>query len=138
MPRRSRLASAICCLGLFSGCTVGPDYIKPEVEVPAAYRFQLPAEAMEQPAWCSAYAAPYLDSLVHEALTNNRDLRIASARVDEFAAILAGTRSQAFPQVGYGLSGTRARASEQVIPDFVDPKRTSFGSQVFGTWAGGT
>ena len=36
-----------------------------------------------------------------------------TARVDEFAAILAGTRSQGFPQVGYGLSGTRSRATER-------------------------
>src|SRR4029078_7812901 len=61
-------------------------------------------------------------------------LRIASARVDEFAAILAGTRSQAFPQIGYGLSGRRARASEQVIADLVDPKSTSFGVLASASW----
>src|SRR4030095_13255315 len=129
-----RLVTAACCLALVSGCTVGPDYIKPEVEVPAAYRFQLPAEEISHPAWWNAYADPYLDALVQEALINNRDLRVASARVDEFAAILAGTRSQAFPQVGYGLSGSRSRASEQVIPDFVDPKSTSFGSLLSASW----
>ena len=134
MIRRIRLASAICFLGLVTGCTVGPDYIKPEVEVPAAYRFQLPAETVQHPAWWNAYADPYLDALVHEALTSNRDLRIASARVDEFAAILAGTRSQAFPQVGYGLSGSRSRASEQVIPDFVDPLSTSLSAVLTASW----
>jgi len=108
-----RLTTAVCCLSLVSGCTVGPDYLKPQVEVPSAYRFQLPADALQQPAWWNAYGDPHLDALVQEALTNNHDLRIASARVDEFAAILAGTRSQAFPQIGYGLSGSRSRASEQ-------------------------
>jgi hypothetical protein len=38
----------------------------------------------------------WLASRLPSSLANNRDLRIATARVDEFAAILAGTRSQAF------------------------------------------
>ena len=75
-----------------------------------------------------------MDALVHEALANNRDLRIATARVDEFAAILAGTRSQALPQVGYGLSGNRSRASEQIIPDIVDPKSTTFSALLSASW----
>ena len=124
----------ICSLALIGGCTVGPDYIKPEIDVPPAYRFQLPAEVMQQPAWWNAYADPHLDALVQEALTNNHDLRIASARVDEFAAILAGTRSQGFPQVGYGLSATRARASEDKLPDFIDPLSSSFGAALTGSW----
>ena len=110
---RGRIAAVSCCLWLVSGCVQGPDYVKPAVEVPPAYRFgELLPSTAQQPAWWNAYRDPYLDGLVREALANNRDLRIATARVDEFAAILAGTKSQAFPQVGYGLSGNRSRASE--------------------------
>jgi len=75
-----------------------------------------------------------LDALVQEALVNNRDLRIASARVDEFAAIYAGTRSQAFPQVGYAISASRARASEEKLPPFVDPLSSSFGALLSASW----
>ena len=82
--------------------------IKPDVEVPPAYRFQLPAEMAPAPAWWNAYPDPYLNALVQEALTNNRDLRIATARVDEFAAILAGTRSQ-------GLAADRLWPERQPI-----------------------
>ena len=71
---------------------------------------------------------------MHEALSNNLDLRIATARVDEFAAILAGTKSQASPQIGYGLSGNRSRASEQKIPDFVDPLSTTFSTVLSASW----
>lgn len=117
-----------------SACVQGPDYIKPEVEVPAAYRYQLSNEAVPQQAWWNAYADPQLDALVQEALNNNRDLRIATARVDEFAAILAGTRSQGLPQVGYGLSANRSRASEQIIPDIVDPKSTTFSTLLSASW----
>jgi outer membrane protein, multidrug efflux system len=71
---------------------------------------------------------------VQEALAGNRDLRVATSRVDEFAAILAGTRAQAFPQLGYGLSASRSRASEDKIPAFVDPVSTSFSALLSASW----
>jgi multidrug efflux system outer membrane protein len=130
-----RLAIAACCACLVAGCVQGPDYSRPEVEVPGAYRFaQLSGESLNQPGWWNAYRDPYLDGLVREALASNRDLRIASARVDEFAAILAGTRSQGLPQVGYGLSGNRSRASEQKIPAIVDPLSTTLSSVLSASW----
>jgi multidrug efflux system outer membrane protein len=132
--KTARLTSLSMLTLVASACVQGPDYIKPEVEVPPVYRYQLPAEAVQQQAWWNAYADPRLDALVQEALTNNRDLRIASARVDEFAAILAGTISQGRPQVGYGLSGNRSRASEQLIPDIVDPKSTTFNALLSASW----
>jgi multidrug efflux system outer membrane protein len=85
-------------------------------------------------AWWRGYGDRHLDRLVAEALANNRNLRIATARVDEFAAILAGTRSQGLPQVGYAASGNRARASERKIPDFVDPLSTTWSALLSASW----
>jgi len=122
-------------LSLLSSCVQGPNYVKPAIEVPPAYRFsEQPIGTAHQPAWWNAYHDPYLDRLVREALANNRDLRIATARVDEFAAILAGTKSQGSPQIGYGLSGNRSRASEQKIPGIVDPLSTTFNSLLSASW----
>ncbi len=131
-----RLAAAACCLGLASGCVQGSDYARPAVEVPAAYRSAGPqaAASLTQDRWWTAYGDRHLDVLVDEALANNRDLRIATARVDEFSAILAGTKSQGLPQIGYGLSGSRARASEEKIPAIVDPKSTSFSALLSASW----
>lgn len=118
-----------------SGCVQGPDYSRPVVEIPAAYRSATPVDATEPTqGWWSAYRDPLLDTLVTEAVANNRDLRIATARIDEFAAVLAGTRAQGLPQVGYGLTGSRARASENKIPDFVDPLSTTFASLLSASW----
>ena len=123
---------------LLTGCVQGPDYVKPTVETPSAYRFAdtavQPDAATAQEAWWDRFGDPYLDALVKEAIANNRDLRIATARVDEFAAILAGTKSQALPQVGYGLSANRARASEEKIPSFVDPLSTTFSAVLSASW----
>jgi multidrug efflux system outer membrane protein len=126
------------CLLLLSSCVQGPDYVKPNVEVPSAYRFAgTPAQTDTETAseaWWSGFGDPYLDGLVREALAKNRDLRIATGRVDEFAAILAGTRSQGLPQVGYGISANRARTSEEKIPPFVDPLSNTFGSILSASW----
>lgn len=133
MPQRLIAAAGCACLA--AGCVQGPDYARPEVEVPSAYRFaELSGESLNQPGWWNAYRDPHLDGLVREALVSNRDLRIASARIDEFAAILAGTRSQGFPQIGYGLSGNRSRASEQKIPAIVDPLSTTLSSVLSASW----
>lgn len=116
----------------------GPDYQKPTVEIPASYRFGDQAYQMAAPtdsqAWWNSFGDPVLDQLVRECLANNRDLRIATARVDEFAAILAGTQSQGLPQVGYALSGNRSRTSEEKLPAFVDPLSTTFSALLSASW----
>lgn len=133
-----RIGWLLCSLSLATGCVQGPDYVKPAVAVPDAYRYGGNAastlDTTAESAWWSGFGDPYLDALVQEALANNRNLVIATARVDEFAAILAGTRSQAFPQVGYGLSGNRSRTSEEKLPAFVDPKSTTFSSLLSASW----
>jgi len=117
------------------GCVQGTDYVRPTVEVPANYRFAGAGQLEPvHETWWTGYGDRHLDKLVDEALDNNRDLRIATARVDEFAAILAGTQSQGLPQVGYALSGQRARASEEKIPAIVNPLSTTFSTVLSASW----
>ena len=133
--RQGRWLSGLSLIGLcLGGCVQGPDYTKPQVEVPVTYRYsELPAEAT-QPAWWNQFGDPYLNGLLHEAFVSNRDLRLATARVDEFAAILAGTRSQGLPQLGYGLNANRSRGSQEKLPDFVDPLSSTFGAALSASW----
>jgi multidrug efflux system outer membrane protein len=124
-------------LFVLSACVQGPNYVKPQVAVPESYRFGSEAQPLAlapEGQWWDGFRDPYLDKLVAEARASNRDLRIATARVDEFSAILAGTRSQGMPQVGYGLSGNRARASEEKIPALVNPLSTSLSSVLSASW----
>ena len=100
-PYRSEIIAAVGSrcelrfLCLCSACVQGPDYTKPTVEVPPLTGSRGSTGLRgQQSEWWKAYRDPRLDSLVQEALVNNRDLRVAAARVDEFDAILAGTRSQ--------------------------------------------
>src|SRR4051794_21531966 len=135
--RRGEIGSVLLGASLLAGCVQGPNYVKPVVPVPANYRFATPPGAAYQPehqAWWWGFDDPRLNALVDEGLAKNRDLRIATARVDEFSAILAGTRSQGFPQIGYDLSGNRSRASREKIPSFVDPLSSTFSAVLSASW----
>lgn len=115
---------ALASLGalLFAGCTLGPDYQRPQIELPQAWRSGEALPASEQPealanlAWWQLFEDPVLDALVAEALTNNRDLKIAAARIEEAAGLLGSTRAQLFPQVGASLGGSRAKTSDSATP----------------------
>jgi multidrug efflux system outer membrane protein len=111
------LAPSLALL-LLAGCALGPDYERPSLATPAAWRSGTPPTPGEAPeelanlAWWRQLEDPVLDALVAEALTNNRDLKIAAARIDEAAGVLGTTRAQRFPQLGASLNGSRAQASD--------------------------
>lgn len=118
-----------------AGCVLGPDYVRPTVDVPADYRFgtdgAAPPTMPEVEPWWSGFGDEALDALVLEGLANNRDLRVAVSRVDEFVARLQGTRGQAFPQVGYGASASRQRTPS---PPGVDPISESYAAVLSASW----
>ncbi len=101
-----------------NGCTVGPDYRRPAVEAPAAYRFE-PAEAAvaADAQWWRQFGDPVLDALIADALANNDDVKIAAANVERAAAVLTTTRAPLFPQVGYDGTGGKYRFSENSTTD---------------------
>lgn len=100
------------------GCAVGPDYKRPETTLPEKWH-QAPADAQPQNslsqladlAWWQEFNDPVLSALIDEAFINNKDLRIAFARVEEAQGAFSSTRSQLFPQVGAGVDGQRSRQS---------------------------
>lgn len=112
-PRTVALA-VIACAG--SACAPGPDYVRPMIEVPPSYRFadDVAPVLADLPAWWRGFGDAELDALVREGLAANHDLRIATARVDEFAARVDSTRAQVFPQAGYAAAAGRQRAGGRV------------------------
>lgn len=106
--RHLSLIVAACAL---TAC-VGEPYGRPDLAVPAQYRFalaqsQTPADTV----WWTRFGDPTLDALVTEALANNEDLRIAAARVDQFQGAKVTTRAPLFPAIGYtGTTGEESRS----------------------------
>jgi len=109
------MRTKLCLVALVSiaGCAVGPDWQRPEVDTPPAWRIELTqANAVANPAWWKTFDDSVLDQLVEDALIQNRDLLQAAARVDQFLGVLRTTRSQFYPQLNYSADASRNRLSE--------------------------
>jgi len=66
------------------GCTLGPDYKRPPLELPAQYPEPAPAESQAlAPQWWQLYRDTTLEGLIDTAQTTNADVRLAAARVQE-------------------------------------------------------
>lgn len=106
---------AVASIVLFlTGCAVGPNYRRPTVNAPATFRG---AEGQAEQAsfadlpWWDVFKDETLKGLIREALTNDYDLRIAVARMEEARAAAIQQRSTLFPQVNYQGEATRGRNS---------------------------
>jgi multidrug efflux system outer membrane protein len=106
------LRAALLLTLALSGCAVGPDYRRPDVEVPRAWRLgAAEGEDISNVAWWDQFQDPVLSELVRTALANNQDLKIAAANVEQAFAQYGITRSAQFPQVSAGADATRQRSS---------------------------
>src|SRR4051794_23836947 len=95
---------------LLSACTLGPDYKRPEVDLPATLGVAQSAKAPAE-RWWSLFGDPVLDALVDEGLANNRDLRAAAERIEQSRAQLGIIRAAQFPSAGVEATRSRDRAS---------------------------
>ncbi|MFN9212643.1 MAG: efflux transporter outer membrane subunit [Betaproteobacteria bacterium] len=133
-----RIWPLLCASALLAACTVGPDYRRPEVEVPQKWRIEYPSAAnVANTAWWEQFGDPVLNELIETALRDNRDVRIAAARVDQFAGALQSTRSQFYPQFGYGADAARNRASrvgQPPLPPGADPYFSLYQGALSASW----
>ena len=89
---------------MLAGCTVGPNYKRPQIAVPESFRAPEPlpesqGASLADLKWFEVFHDPQLDGLIKVALAQNYDLRDAIARVDQARANLGITRSNQYPQV---------------------------------------
>ncbi len=100
---------------LLAGCAVGPNYRRPAVDMPEKFRGApgLPGtNTLAEIPWWDFFKDPELKELVATALTNNYDLRIAFARVEQARALAAQNRALLLPQLEYeGAVGRGKNAS---------------------------
>ena len=108
--------SLICLLFLLlTGCmSVGPDYQRPEIETPESWRFEdEEIQEFADTSWWELFQDPVLNGLVETTLQGNRDLRIATARVEEFFGRYFATRGDQFPFASAGGSASRVSVTEE-------------------------
>lgn len=102
----------IACALALTGCTLGPDYERPALDLPASYgEAEVGAAETLTASWWTLYRDPLLDELVASGLERNADIRAAVARIDEAEAFLRETNSALFPQVDFDAAATRSKIS---------------------------
>jgi multidrug efflux system outer membrane protein len=100
-----RAIAVLIAAGWLAGCTLGPNYHRPAVQIPQNFRAPSPlpppeAESFADLKWFEVFKDAELQQLVRTALQQNYDLRDAVARVEAARANLGITRSNQFPQIG--------------------------------------
>jgi outer membrane protein, multidrug efflux system len=111
------LVGAAILSGSLAGCMVGPNYHRPAVQTPAAFRDLSEKQAQDQAQtasfadlpWWQVFQDPQLQELIRTALKQNYDLQIATERINAARAQVAVTRSSLFPQVSGNGSFTGGR-----------------------------
>lgn len=101
----------VCSLAALSGCTVGPNYKRPNVPTPPQFRAQQETPAptsIGDVKWFNFFEDSTLRDLIAEALKANYDIRIAAERVVEAEGRLAATRSYLAPQMNLQADAGRA------------------------------
>jgi multidrug efflux system outer membrane protein len=107
MKKAALLVGIIAALGLMTGCLIGPKYKRPAANVPQEYRAPAPQQAAQASSlgneqWWQVYQDPVLTQLIHTAIAQNYDVRIAAARVLEAQAQVGITRANQLPSASVG------------------------------------
>lgn len=130
-----RVVPLSLCLFIATGCVLGPDYQRPDVVEPAAFRGEetgASAKSIADVQWSSIATDPVLQDLIHTALANNLDLRIATARVEEARARYGIARSFLLPEVGAG-----GGYSSEHISGAADPAGSAGSDRSYQNWNAG-
>src|SRR5277367_185234 len=105
ITERQSLLAALLTAGLLAGCMVGPNYHRPAVQPPTAFRdlsdnpqAQAQVASYADLPWWQVFQDPQLQDLIRIALKQNYDMQLATERIKAERAQLAITRSNLFPQ----------------------------------------
>ncbi len=110
---RPRLAAGLLLTGAaLSACAVGPDYRRPTVATPPAFKEAQgwsparPADGIDKGEWWSLFNDPVLDGLERKVEVSNQNLAAAEAAYRQASALVAEDRAQLFPTLSLTGSAT--------------------------------
>ncbi len=108
MTNQYKKSTLVILAAVLGGCSLMPNYERPATPVPAIWPDSVKLEVttkLELTNWQHYFPDPRLQALIAVALQNNRDLRIATARIAEARAQYGIQLADRFPNVN--LAGTR-------------------------------
>ena len=113
---------------VLSGCTVGPEFKRPEWTSPTSWFVKpvdtakpapkrivpsLPVAEPVDPNWWASFRDPMLIGLIRRVAEENLDVRIAATRLEQSRALVGAARAAAFPRFGSNTSYNRQKASDE-------------------------
>ena len=106
MNIKSKLLLLVVCMCTVHACKMGPNYSQPEVDNPEDYRLTFPSgTSIADLQWWEVFGDTVLQNMIKLSLTQNRNLRIALARVSEAEAVTGVVKADLYPRINYGLNG---------------------------------
>jgi NodT family efflux transporter outer membrane factor (OMF) lipoprotein len=103
-----RSAVALALAAALAGCAVGPEYVRPSTEAPAAWKSApaaegwlpaAPADALDRGDWWKLFGDPVLDDLASRVQVSNQNIAVAVAGYSQAQALVRGQRAALFPTV---------------------------------------
>lgn len=113
--RKSILLAAVSTM--LAACSVGPDYVRPSVEAPTAYKeagdwkVAEPKDQLPRGKWWEVFGDPQLNALEEQVAISNQNVRQAEAQFRQARAFAQGARSAYFPTLGGNLTSSRSHPS---------------------------
>ena len=117
LPRPIGRAALVAAALLAGGCTVGPDYVRPAVDTPPAFKetegwkLAQPQDDRPRGKWWEVFNDEKLDELMAQVDVNNQNIKVAEANVRQAIALTEQARAAFFPAVTGNASATRGSLS---------------------------
>lgn len=112
----NKLLFSLCGMSIvLSGCVVGPDYSRPMIPIPAAYKEESkqhwavadPADLFPRGQWWTVFHQPRLNTLENELVISNQTIIAANAQYRQARALVSEARASYFPTLSISASSIR-------------------------------
>jgi len=143
-----RFVALVSFLACAAGCSVGPDYVRPEIQAPPAYteldgwKTAQPSDSTARGAWWEVFGDETLNELEKQADSANQTVIAAYASYAQARALVAAARAAYYPTITAGIGATKGRISANLTnshlsthhstSDYVLPLDASWEIDVWG------
>ena len=115
------LSLLIAAGAVLSACAVGPDYHRPPVATPAAFKESqgwtpaVPADGLDRGDWWTVFGDDQLNALEAKVEVSNQNLKAAEAAYRQARALVAEDRASLFPAIDLTGSATRSKRGASTV-----------------------
>ena len=119
--KRLRAVAFGSALAALAGCAAGPDYVRPEVEIPAAFKeagnwkVAEPSDHLPRGKWWEVFGNAQLNELLEQVEISNQNVHVAEAQYRQALALVDSAYAALFPSLTGNVSVTRSRSPAGLV-----------------------